>query len=308
MSTGSSPRARGTQRHARRADAVRRFIPARAGNARTGDGVEQLASVHPRARGEHSSQKHLIHRTYSRCQRAHRVFPLRSLRLSTVLSAARLAAAGRNDTSRSHRDRPGRGGSGRRCRTQSPRRSVPPRRSPRCPSPMAPRTWSQIISRVRRRVGADVDAGPDLQQPDGEPAAQPRRRVLNHDDQHRPARLRVGKRRRLRVLRRLRRLEAAGGQHLLDRGMIVSRSIVRRNASRQSRRTALSSGRSRPALRARAATRNAAGHDGLELEQVRDVIDERERLAGVQEADRRAHSRPRAPPPRRGRRGRRWRR
>ena len=51
--TGSSPLARGTRRSGCSSTAHSRFIPARAGNTRTCDGVRPTRSVHPRSRGEH---------------------------------------------------------------------------------------------------------------------------------------------------------------------------------------------------------------------------------------------------------------
>ena len=57
---GSSPHARGTHAHAIRSANAGRFIPACAGNtARYGDG-SGVAKVHPRMRGEHTSNKLLI--------------------------------------------------------------------------------------------------------------------------------------------------------------------------------------------------------------------------------------------------------
>ena len=50
--SGSSPRARGTDRGADARAPPRRFIPARAGNGRDRLGRHHVAAVHPRARGE----------------------------------------------------------------------------------------------------------------------------------------------------------------------------------------------------------------------------------------------------------------
>ena len=53
--TGSSPRARGTPRGSRSCGSKLRFIPACAGNTSTGRRAHRPAAVHPRVRGEHSS-------------------------------------------------------------------------------------------------------------------------------------------------------------------------------------------------------------------------------------------------------------
>ena len=60
MFSGSSPHARGT--HAKRAEpwALRRFIPACAGNAETAWTVPGSTSVHPRMRGERRTLSHAV--------------------------------------------------------------------------------------------------------------------------------------------------------------------------------------------------------------------------------------------------------
>ena len=50
---GSSPRTRGTPLPSKQHDVVLRFIPAHAGNTRTGRTTSAIRPVHPRARGEH---------------------------------------------------------------------------------------------------------------------------------------------------------------------------------------------------------------------------------------------------------------
>ena len=55
LSSGSSPRVRGTHCHIARRDAPNRFIPAGAGNALPGVNVSAPASVHPRGCGERSA-------------------------------------------------------------------------------------------------------------------------------------------------------------------------------------------------------------------------------------------------------------
>ena len=50
---GSSPRRRGTRRRDRCLDRISRFIPAQAGNTRSSPPAPPMASVHPRAGGEH---------------------------------------------------------------------------------------------------------------------------------------------------------------------------------------------------------------------------------------------------------------
>ncbi len=57
--TGSSPLARGTRQHGPQDHAQLRFIPAGAGNASVGSGCHSPLSVHPRWRGERSSQSAL---------------------------------------------------------------------------------------------------------------------------------------------------------------------------------------------------------------------------------------------------------
>ena len=52
-SNGSSPLARGTHEETKDVNAGLRFIPARAGNTRTGPRPTRRLSVHPRSRGEH---------------------------------------------------------------------------------------------------------------------------------------------------------------------------------------------------------------------------------------------------------------
>jgi hypothetical protein len=52
--SGSSPRARGTLPHDILGPAVRRFIPAGAGNTLRAPSVQQRTTVHPRGRGEHT--------------------------------------------------------------------------------------------------------------------------------------------------------------------------------------------------------------------------------------------------------------
>jgi hypothetical protein len=96
------------------------------------------------------------------------------------------------------------------------------------------------------------------------------------------ARLRVRKGRRLRVFRRLRRRQTARRQHLLDR---------RDDASQETRvAKGVSTTVTHCLLRVRGLTsRYTKGdrHHRLELEKVRHVVHERERLACVEEADRR---------------------
>ena len=53
---GSSPRARGTLVYPRLGNRCLRFIPARAGNAKSGSTTACARSVHPRARGERDPQ------------------------------------------------------------------------------------------------------------------------------------------------------------------------------------------------------------------------------------------------------------
>ncbi len=60
--TGSSPRTRGTQKLSEKLAEYRRFIPAHAGNAASRKPRRFRASVHPRARGERSLCRALIHR------------------------------------------------------------------------------------------------------------------------------------------------------------------------------------------------------------------------------------------------------
>ncbi len=57
---GSSPRMRGTHMKARLTFLKQRFIPAHAGNTCSFGSQDGLAPVHPRACGEHSSQKLLF--------------------------------------------------------------------------------------------------------------------------------------------------------------------------------------------------------------------------------------------------------
>jgi len=64
-SGGSSPRERGTGRAHRAQMRQERFIPARAGNGNATVIQKRLNSVHPRASGERSSCRHLIHQNYS---------------------------------------------------------------------------------------------------------------------------------------------------------------------------------------------------------------------------------------------------
>ena len=64
-SGGSSPHARGTRVHPVRYQRRRRFIPACAGNARSFQPIRRKNSVHPRMRGERTSNKLLIYRRKS---------------------------------------------------------------------------------------------------------------------------------------------------------------------------------------------------------------------------------------------------
>ncbi len=57
---GSSPRARGTGAVVPDVEVVGRFIPARAGNGKTGAGQQPAQAVHPRARGERRSIRQQI--------------------------------------------------------------------------------------------------------------------------------------------------------------------------------------------------------------------------------------------------------
>ena len=65
MATGSSPHARGTRLITRSRSRVERFIPACAGNARAAPGWGWGHTVHPRMRGERTSNKLLIYRRKS---------------------------------------------------------------------------------------------------------------------------------------------------------------------------------------------------------------------------------------------------
>ena len=64
---GSSPLARGTQRHTRRRQALGRFIPAGAGNTCPSPSPPARPSVHPRWRGEHTNCKPLSRKENSEC-------------------------------------------------------------------------------------------------------------------------------------------------------------------------------------------------------------------------------------------------
>ena len=57
---GSSPRGRGTRFGGRRHAGHCRFIPARAGNTAYRHGMRAPSSVHPRAGGEHSSERTVV--------------------------------------------------------------------------------------------------------------------------------------------------------------------------------------------------------------------------------------------------------
>ena len=61
LTTGSSPRVRGTSLHQSALRAQTRFIPARAGNIPDNRAIGRSLSVHPRACGEHS---YLLDRRY----------------------------------------------------------------------------------------------------------------------------------------------------------------------------------------------------------------------------------------------------
>ena len=60
---GSSPRTRGTLRRPAGGRAEERFIPAHAGNTRSGRFAGRATAVHPRARGEHGSRRRRRRRT-----------------------------------------------------------------------------------------------------------------------------------------------------------------------------------------------------------------------------------------------------
>ena len=63
-SAGSSPRERGTREPCVRERRTKRFIPARAGNARRVPRLESRAPVHPRASGERRDDRDFIRRTF----------------------------------------------------------------------------------------------------------------------------------------------------------------------------------------------------------------------------------------------------
>ena len=61
MATGSSPHTRGTQPAKTEKKREYRFIPAYAGNAEKASGLANIKAVHPRIRGERTSNKLLIY-------------------------------------------------------------------------------------------------------------------------------------------------------------------------------------------------------------------------------------------------------
>ncbi len=81
-SPGSSPRVRGTRRGDLAPHVARRFIPARAGNARRLFDVDRRDAVHPRACGEHAECDHLMgDRDGSSPRVRGTLFPFRTLRM-----------------------------------------------------------------------------------------------------------------------------------------------------------------------------------------------------------------------------------
>ena len=163
--TGSSPRARGTRRRPL-TEGRRRFIPAGAGNA-VG---KCLYLSHATGSSPDVKEPTDVPAPFFSCRGAQSASWAAEGDEAEAVEVDRLApvaAAG--------------------VEVEARRRWVRSRRSRRCRRRCAPSTWSQIRSRVRRRVVADVDAGPHLQEPDREPAAQAGRRVLDDDDHHGPA-------------------------------------------------------------------------------------------------------------------------
>src|SRR6185295_11112274 len=93
-------------------------------------------------------------------------------------------------------------------------------------------------------------------------------------------RLRVGQCRGLCILRRDGRLEASGGEHFFDGRDQPAQHVALAKDVATGMADSLFRDRRIPG-------RDLKGdrHDGLELEKVRYVVDEGERLAGMQEAD-----------------------
>ena len=196
---GSSPLARGTRSDPRALRPRHRFIPARAGNTRRDERACAGAAVHPRSRGEHRSARSPICSPSGSSplargtlfpelsdtkpgftfQRAYRLTPLdqrftgaghfgihvHKTETIKIHWNPTVSSAGVKFEPRISRSRPG-----------NHRIAVLD-----IEAHLLPEHFSYTLA-----ICAHINTRSYLQQPHGQSSAQPRRRVLNHHDQHRP--------------------------------------------------------------------------------------------------------------------------